>query len=168
MRYSLSDADRSLLALGDEATLVHYRLNAVLDLLHGGADGVAGRRGVLRNLAANGPMTVPQIAAVRPVSRQFVQRLVEELEREGLVERRVNPAHRRSKLVALTDAGQVVLHEYAAREAPLLDAARGAIRSDADVATAVAVLRDVRRHLDALIAQQSSHPSGATDDDTTS
>lgn len=159
MRYSLSEADRTLLALGDEATLVHYRLNALLDLLHGGDDSVASRRGVLRNLAANGPLTVPQIASLRPVSRQFVQRVVNALEADGLVERRTNPAHRRSPLVMLTAAGGAVLEGYSAREVPLLDAARRAVRSDEEVAVAVSVLRDVRQHLDALLdALSGRHP----------
>ena len=158
MRYTLSEADRTLLALGDEATLVHYRLNAVLDLLHDEKEGVASRRGVLRNLAANGPMTVPQIAALRPVSRQFVQRVVNMLEADGLVVRRPNPAHRRSPLVALTDAGGAMLERYALREAPLLEAARRAVSSDEDVATAVNVLRDVRHHLDALLADFATKP----------
>ena len=157
MRYSLSEADRTLLALGDEATLVHYRLNALLDLLHG-EEGVASRRGVLRNLAANGAMTVPQIAALRPVSRQFVQRVVNALEADGLVARRPNPAHRRSPLVAPTDAGRTTLERYAQREAPLLEAARRALRSDEDVETAVSVLRDVRRHLDELLADLTNPP----------
>ena len=159
MRYSLSDADRTLLALGDEATLVHYRLNALLERLHGGNEGVASRRGVLRNLAANGPMTVPQIAALRPVSRQFVQRVVNALEADGLVERQPNPSHRRSPLVAMTEAGAALLNDYAAREAPLLEAARRAVRSDEDAATAVAVLRDVREHLDALLAALADDPT---------
>ena len=150
VRYSSTDEEVSLLALGDEATLVHYRLNAVLALLHG-EDDVAGKRGMLRNLMANGPMTVPQLAALRPVSRQYVQKVVNALEGQGLVERRPNSAHRRSKLVALTAEGRACLAQIAAREAPLLDAARAAVPDPDDVETTVTVLRSIRRHLDDVI-----------------
>lgn len=149
-RYSSTDEETSLLALGDEATLVHYRLNAVLALLHG-EDDVAGKRGMLRNLLANGPMTVPQLAALRPVSRQYVQKVVNALEGQGLVERRPNSAHRRSKLVVLTAEGRACLAKIATREAPLLDAAGAAVPDPDGVETAVTVLRTIRRHLDDVI-----------------
>lgn len=151
VRYSSTDEETSLLALGDEATLVHYRLNAVLALVHG-EDDVAAKRGMLRNLMANGPMTVPQLAALRPVSRQYVQKVVNALEAQGLVERQPNSAHRRSKLVALTAKGCADLAQIAAREAPLLEVAKAAVPGAGEVETAVTVLRNIRRHLDDVIA----------------
>ena len=45
----------------------------------------------------DGPLTVPQIAQMRPTSRQRMQRLADELAAEGLVEFIDNPGHRRSK-----------------------------------------------------------------------
>jgi len=64
-----------------------------------------GAFGFMRSLARLGPLTVPQIAQMRPTSRQRMQRLADELAAEGLVEFIDNPKHRRSKLVQLTPKG---------------------------------------------------------------
>ncbi len=64
-----------------------------------------GAFGFMRSLALIGPLTVPQIAEMRPTSRQRMQRLADELAAEGLVEFIDNPKHRRSKLVGLTRKG---------------------------------------------------------------
>ncbi len=62
--------------------------------------------GLLRTLSARGPCTVPQIARMRPVARQHIQKLANELVKEGLVEFIDNPAHRRSRLLRLTEKGE--------------------------------------------------------------
>lgn len=64
-----------------------------------------GAFGFMRSLALLGPLTVPQIAEMRPTSRQRMQRLADELAADGLVEFADNPKHRRSKLVQLTRKG---------------------------------------------------------------
>lgn len=66
-----------------------------------------GAFGFMRSLARLGPLTVPQIARMRPTSRQRMQRLADDLAAEGLVELIDNPTHRRSKLVRLTRKGNV-------------------------------------------------------------
>jgi DNA-binding MarR family transcriptional regulator len=73
-----------------------------------------GAFGFLRTLAAVGPLTVPQIAAMRPTSRQRMQRLADELAAEGLVEFVENPRHRRSQLVRLTSVGEAHHRELSA------------------------------------------------------
>jgi len=64
-----------------------------------------GAFGFMRSLALLGPLTVPQIAQMRPTSRQRMQRLADELAAEGLVDFIDNPKHQRSKLVRLTPKG---------------------------------------------------------------
>jgi len=64
-----------------------------------------GSWGLMRSLAQGGPQTVPQLARARPVARQRIQRLVDELAAAGLVELADNPHHRRSRLVRLTPRG---------------------------------------------------------------
>ena len=75
----------------------------------------AGAFGFLRSLALIGPLTVPQMAQMRPTSRQRMQRLADELAAEGLVEFADNPRHRRSKLVRLTRKGEARYRELSAR-----------------------------------------------------
>jgi DNA-binding MarR family transcriptional regulator len=74
-----------------------------------------GAFGFLRSLALLGPLTVPQIAQMRPTSRQRMQRLADELAAEGLVEFIDNPKHRRSKLVQLSPKGGRRYRELNAR-----------------------------------------------------
>ena len=81
-----------------------------------------GAFGFLRSLALLGPLTVPQIAQMRPTSRQRMQRLADELAVEGLVEFADNPKHRRSKLVRLTSEGQA---RYCELNERLLEIAEG-------------------------------------------
>ena len=50
-------------------------------------------------------MTVPEIARMRPVARQHIQKLANEMAADGLIEFVDNPAHKRSKLVSLTAKG---------------------------------------------------------------
>jgi DNA-binding MarR family transcriptional regulator len=74
-----------------------------------------GAFGFMRSLALLGPLTVPQIAQMRPTSRQRMQRLADELAADGLVEFIDNPKHRRSKLVRLTPKGDARYRELNAR-----------------------------------------------------
>ena len=74
-----------------------------------------GAFGFMRSLALLGPLTVPQIAQMRPTSRQRMQRLADELAAEGLVEFIDNPKHRRSSLVRLTRKGDARYRELNGR-----------------------------------------------------
>ena len=74
-----------------------------------------GAFGFIRSLALLGALTVPQIAQMRPTSRQRMQRLADELAAEGLVMFIDNPKHRRSKLVQLTPRGHARYRELNAR-----------------------------------------------------
>jgi DNA-binding MarR family transcriptional regulator len=74
-----------------------------------------GAFGFLRSLALHGPLTVPQIAQMRPTSRQRMQRLADELAAARLVTFIDNPKHRRSKLVQLTPRGVARYRQLNAR-----------------------------------------------------
>jgi DNA-binding MarR family transcriptional regulator len=65
-----------------------------------------GSWGLLRSLILEGPQTVPQLAASRPVARQRIQLIANELAAEGLVAFVANPAHKRSRLLTITPAGE--------------------------------------------------------------
>lgn len=57
-------------------------------------------------IAAQQPQPVAWLARDLGANRQNVQRIVNDLEAEGLVRFEVNPHHRRAQLVVLTDDGQ--------------------------------------------------------------
>ena len=101
-----------------------------------------GAFGFMRSLALLGPLTVPQIAQMRPTSRQRMQRLADELAAEGLVEFIDNPKHRRSKLVQLTRKGDAHYRELNARFL-VLASTIGVALSEADVRKTTAVVRQL-------------------------
>jgi len=102
----------------------------------------AGAFGFMRSLALFGPLTVPQIAQMRPTSRQRMQRLADELAGERLVEFIDNPKHRRSKLVRLTSKGDARYRELDAR---LLSIAStlGVSLSEADIRKTIEIVRQL-------------------------
>jgi DNA-binding MarR family transcriptional regulator len=101
-----------------------------------------GAFGLLRNLALIGPLTVPQIALMRPTSRQRMQRLADELAAEGLVEFVDNPSHRRSKLVRLTRKGEARYRELSARLLTIASS-MGADLSETDIRKSSEIVRQL-------------------------
>lgn len=99
-----------------------------------------GAFGFMRSLARLGPLTVPQIAAMRPTSRQRMQRLADELAGEGLVEFTDNPKHRRSKLVQLTAKGEARYRDMNTRLLAIASTL-GASLSEADIRQTSEILR---------------------------
>lgn len=63
----------------------------------------------------NGSLTVPQLGREMGQARQNVQRLVDAMAKDGLVEFQVNPAHIKSHNVSLTALGQRTYAELVTR-----------------------------------------------------
>jgi DNA-binding MarR family transcriptional regulator len=102
--------------------LAFHQLKTFGDRLHGSLGITSSMRGVLESLAEGGPQTVSQMARARPVSRQHIQALVDELMKAGLVESHGNPAHKRSPLLVLTPTGLRRFTEIRRREQSVLAA----------------------------------------------
>jgi DNA-binding MarR family transcriptional regulator len=106
------------------------------------------RWGMLNTLVNIGPMTVPDIARMRPVSRQHIQSLANEMADEGLVTFAENPRHKRSKLVKATAKGRKMFRdqtEVLMREAESLAVGL----STADLAAAHKTLTEIRKSIEA-------------------
>ena len=116
---SADDQFAAINAVIDETVALFHRLRAVAELVHEQGELSAGRRGILRSLDRLGAQTVPQMARARPVSRQHIQGLVNQLADEGLVEFSDNAAHKRSHLVRLTPKGKALVEHMNALEAQL-------------------------------------------------
>src|SRR5215468_8305916 len=101
-----------------------------------------GAFGLMRSLALLGPLTVPQIAQMRPTSRQRMQRLADALAADGLVEFVDNPKHRRSKLVRLTRKGDARYCKLSARFLAIAST-MGKGLSEADVHKTIEILRQL-------------------------
>ena len=101
-----------------------------------------GAFGFMRSVALLGPLTVPQIAQMRPTSRQRMQRLANELAAEGLVEFIDNPKHRRSKLVRLTPKGDAHYRELDASLLSIASTMAGDL-GEADVRATIEIVRQL-------------------------
>jgi DNA-binding MarR family transcriptional regulator len=106
-----------------------------------------GVRAVLDQLRREGARTVPAVAREQDLSRQFVQRMVNDAATEGWVESLPNPEHRRSHLIRLTVVGEAAIDAVLAREHALLLEV-GAGLTEADVAATLRVLRAMEAALD--------------------
>lgn len=84
---------------------MYFRIEAITQATAGFAT-AGGEWGVLRTLVKEGPLTVPEMARSRPVSRQHCQTICNALESQGLVEFIENPKHKKSKLVRATKKGR--------------------------------------------------------------
>ena len=104
--YPLTRAVRSLF----------HKLGAAVTALHEDTGISGGMRAVLESLDADGPRTVPELARSRPVSRQHIQVLVNDLLEQGYVAYQDNPAHKRSKLVRMTEEGRLTFAALRRRE----------------------------------------------------
>jgi DNA-binding MarR family transcriptional regulator len=132
----------ALRRLTDEVRTTFHFLADLVEVLH---DGVLspGERAVLEFVHRHGPTTVPDIARARGVTRQHIQTLVNDLHVRALVETRDNPAHRRSRLVALTPSGRAAIEVALRREVARI-AHAGDVVSITDMdhaATTLAALR---------------------------
>ncbi|WP_329295464.1 MarR family winged helix-turn-helix transcriptional regulator [Streptomyces pseudovenezuelae] len=107
-----------------------------------------GVRSVLVLLHRYGPMTVPQMARIMALTRQFVQRMTNEAMERGWTEATPNPAHQRSSLIRITDDGGAVITAILAREHALNRQVGGGELTDAELRACVRVLKEMLRTFD--------------------
>src|SRR5262245_19668699 len=138
----------TLTALILETFRLNGRLLAAGDDLVRGLDLTSARWQVLGAIAASPlPLSVAQIGRAMGLTRQAVQRLANEMEREGLVRFDANPNHRRAKLVTMTARGKAAYGAAMKRQAPWAEAlAQGLDPQQIEGATAV--LKRLRQRLE--------------------
>lgn len=124
-----------------------------------------GAWGLMRSLATGGPQTVPHLARARPVARQRMQILVNELAASGLVELLDNPHHKRSRLVRLTQAGEAAFRKIDARVRRMI----AQLTADLDprtIRTARDLLQELHRRLERKTQGQRIHWSARSGEHT--
>jgi DNA-binding MarR family transcriptional regulator len=80
-------------------------------------------------------------------NRQNIQRIVNDLEKEGLVAFRANPHHRRAQLVILTEKGQQTLDAAMGLQAPWINALAEGLKVS-ELETAHSVIARLRQKLE--------------------
>jgi DNA-binding MarR family transcriptional regulator len=124
------------------------RLLAVGDRLVGDLGLSSARWQVLGAVAlAAAPMPVAWIARNMGLTRQAVQRIVNELIGEGALALTENPHHRRAKLVVLTDRGQRLYQAIEKRRLPWTAALAEGL-APRTLASALTTLKTLRERLE--------------------
>lgn len=95
-------------------------LKAYGDEVHAALGVNASMRGVLESLDEGGPLTVPQIARLKGVSRQHIQLVVNALAKHGHAAIAANPQDARSPVVEITKTGRALYRKIVARELTIL------------------------------------------------
>jgi DNA-binding MarR family transcriptional regulator len=101
------------------------------------------------------PETVARLARTMGLTRQGVQRIVNELVEQGLVALRPNPHHRRASLVVLTPEGEAAYAQATALQIPWINTLTRRLPV-AEIAGALALLRSLRLRL-----ENATHAAGA-------
>ena len=91
-------------------------------------------------------MTVPDIARAMGQTRQAVQRLVNEMIEDGLLELLNNPKHQRAKLLSLTNKGQNTFSKVMEKQIPWVNSIAQDIRKE-DLNTVVTTLKYLNAYL---------------------
>lgn len=104
--------------------------NAVADLMKAKAGVGAGHFELLRYVRDHPAARVADLASAFAIGVGTTSKIVDRLEKDGWLERRPNPANRRSSLLALTPAGEsVVSRAEPAWQAAIQDTLGGALTS---------------------------------------
>lgn len=102
---------------------------------------------------ADQPESVAWHARTMGVNRQGVQRIVNELNKEGIVAFEPNPHHKRAHLVVLTQKGINLYEAATARQIPWVNNLSESLSLD-DIAVARQVIETLKTHLEDTSLQQ--------------
>ena len=98
-------------------------------------------------VSAERPQPVAWLARDLGANRQNVQRIINDLQRDGLVAFEVNPHHRRAQLVVLTEKGKRTFEAAMELQAPWINDLSDGV-SVKDLATVHRVVTALRRKLE--------------------
>jgi DNA-binding MarR family transcriptional regulator len=105
------------------------------------------------------PLPVAHIARNMGLSRQAVQRVVDDMRTSGLVRLEPNPHHRRAMLVAMTEDGEAAYGQASTRQKRWADDLAAGLEPEV-IETAVQLLRTLQERL-ALSADGTMHRTEA-------
>jgi len=138
---ALTDVVLELFRLNNRLLAAGDRLVADLGL-------TSARWQVLGMIVATGrPQPVAWLARDMGANRQNVQRIVNDLEKEGLVTYQPNPHHRRAMLVVLTESGKRVFDDAMRLQTPWINKLTEGLCLE-DIETTHRVIATIRRRLE--------------------
>lgn len=136
-------------------TSLYHRLTRLSDQLHAGTEVSTAVRSILLLIDREGPMTLPEIASHRGVSRQFIQKITAPLLDSALLVLMPNPRHRRSAKLALGERGAAQVADIRQREAASA-AQIGKSLSDPEIDAFSRALRLLNEELSKMLKAEKS------------
>lgn len=109
----------------------------------------------LATIRQHGPLTLGELAGIERVAPPTITKIVDKMERAGLVQRQPHPADRRVSLVAVTALGEEQLEQFRSRRSAWLSA-----RLDGLDADDLAILTDATEVLERLVDQPEPNAPG--------
>lgn len=140
----------------DSAALTVFRLNGQFLTIGDGLSAPAGISVAWWQVMAavqDQPQPVAGIARAMGITRQSVQRIADLLVGKGMCEYRPNPAHKRAKLVAMTEEGIAAVRRIDPQHASMAHRLAEAL-GPAEFAATVATLTRLAATLDTIIADE--------------
>ncbi|MEU4413408.1 MarR family transcriptional regulator [Nocardia salmonicida] len=140
----------------DGAALTVFRLNGQFLTIGDGLSAPAGISVAWWQVMAavlEQPQPVAGIARAMGITRQSVQRIADLLVGKGMCEYRPNPAHKRAKLVAMTEEGHAAIRRIDPQHAAMAHRLAQAL-GPAEFAATVATLTRLAATLDTIIADE--------------
>ena len=122
-------------------------LGKIMDDVHEAAGMATSELRVAYTLLVSGEVTVPEVAEKLNVSRQFVQKVCDNLAWEGILQYAENPRHKRSKLVRVTPSGRKKLEEVRRSEAVIIARFFSGMQLE-PIREATHTLREINNRLD--------------------
>jgi DNA-binding MarR family transcriptional regulator len=150
----MNGSDSALAGEGVTALILEvFRLNGRLlaagDRLVSGVGLSSARWQVLGAVALAGtPQPVAHLARSMGLNRQGVQRIVNELAQEGILDFRDNPHHRRARLVVMTARGKAAYEAANRLQKPWVDVLAQGLAAE-DVAACLRLIGTLRKRLEA-------------------
>ena len=138
---------RALTGLVIEVFRLNGDLLAAGDALVGDLGLTSARWQVLGAIALSPvPLPVAHIARNMGLTRQAVQRSVDEMHEDGVIQLEPNPHHRRAMLVTMTERGQVAYRAASERQGRWAEALSAGL-SPEGIQAAADLLREIQRRL---------------------
>ena len=103
------------------------------------------------------PLPVAHIARNMGLTRQAVQRVVDDMRTDGLVRLKPNPHHRRAMLVAMTENGEAAYRQASARQERWADDLAAGLPPEA-IEAACTLLRTLQQRLNEPAEQKRNVP----------
>jgi DNA-binding MarR family transcriptional regulator len=154
-----TDAGEAVTALILDVFRLNGRLQLAGDRLVSELGLTSARWQILGAIAyADRPESVAWHARTMGVHRQGVQRIVNELNGEGMVEFQPNPHHKRAHLVVMTQKGQELYEAAIARQIPWVNELSEGLSPD-DIATAQNVVDRLKARLEKASIQEVQTPN---------